>query len=88
MRTMSTVVAMSAAVFLVGCSEQATKSDSGPPATSDRWMIVGNSEGFAPISDPTNRHLPAVWRLDRQTGKLDFCYVSDALRCQSDVPNP
>lgn len=58
----------------VACGAQQASQRVGDPV--GRWLIVPMPNGIRVEPSPTAQ--PGVWRLDTQTGDLQFCYYSGA----------
>jgi hypothetical protein len=69
---------------LAACNQtpvNAPKSDEPP---TGRWQIVAAPEGAevfgTVVGLPPSKHA-AVWRLDTQSGALEFCYEDGGVKC-------
>lgn len=74
-----------AVLVLAGCARHQLSSDrTGPPTSmqsAQRWVIV-----------PSNAAQPAVWRINTQTGGLDYCnleaLIGKSIQCTEQAPPP
>ena len=76
---MAKVVAMIGSFVVSACDHpQAARSDEQP---NSRWQIVSVPAGSKVPGMEFGMSPPAVWRLDTQTGKLEFCYQDGGIKC-------
>jgi hypothetical protein len=69
------------AAALVMTSSAGSAQQTKPPDSQDRWVIVQMPSGIQVPPLPNPR--PGVWRLNTQTGALQFCYYDGvgAINC-------
>jgi hypothetical protein len=67
-----------ALLAMAGCDQSSSKTAnpaSPHPAAQDHWVIVPNPS-------PT---VEAVWKLNTQTGELEFCFNTGVVKCNREA---
>jgi hypothetical protein len=66
--------------FVVGCGPAKHAPSHNALPEAGRWMIVAVPAGVD-VPRSLGRTPAAVWRLNTQTGALEFCYLTDKIDC-------
>jgi len=76
-RIILTLIACSS---LAGCGPGKTGAARDNSVTPGRWLMVAVPPGVD-VPGRFERTPAAVWRMDTETGALEFCYLADKISC-------